>query len=93
MEMPILSPEKIKEIKNISYDPNQDAMGLFLSALRAVAQAQRDQTVKDMLRWFVEWGEGDCDCGALTPFARVFCKTCWQELRKLAELEVKDESQ
>ena len=39
----LLSPEDIMKIKNISYDPNADEVELFMSALRAVAQAQLDQ--------------------------------------------------
>ncbi|KKM76242.1 hypothetical protein LCGC14_1382200 [marine sediment metagenome] len=64
MEMQILSDEDILQIYKdrnwIIFEPDYE---------RAVVIAQAQQ--KDMLRWFVEWGEGDCDCGALTPFAQI----------------------
>ena len=65
--------------------------------ISGLLQAQRDQTVKDMLRWFVEWGEsnGDkeiCDPDTMPYFIdyRWVTLESWQELKnKLAELEGK----
>ena len=48
--MEILSDEKINQIENVQYDPKANAEELVMSALRAVAQAQLD----DAIRQFVE---------------------------------------
>ena len=48
--MEILSDEKINQIENVQYDPKANAEELVMSALRAVAQSQLD----DAIRQFVE---------------------------------------
>ena len=45
---------------------------------------------RDMLKWFVEWGEGDCSHQPRAGRLRRQCYKCWQEPQdKLAEMEGK----
>ncbi len=49
MIISILSDKEIRKIKNLKYSPNMDEAELFMVALRGVATAQRDDTVKRFL--------------------------------------------
>jgi len=85
MELPILSPDEIYRLNRISYAPNADETELFMSALRGVAQAQRDQDQINALRWFVEWL--DTETSIDEDGRRVVRPGAYRELKdKLAEL-------
>ncbi|KKM24290.1 hypothetical protein LCGC14_1606620 [marine sediment metagenome] len=79
-EMPILSYRELRDAKFPVTPPFTDD--------ERVATTQRDQTVKDMLRWFLEWGEEACEKHPPYYLKKRGCSECWQELKdKLAEGE------
>ena len=78
IELPILNDEEIKELGwgwMLNYDYE----------LKDILQAQQ----KEMLRWFVEWGNENCPHSAIIIEPRMYCELCWLELKQLAELEGK----